>query len=183
MTYDIGILLLSHTDDITTICLFHTDELNWICFTRTKVLWSYVSMMHCVAFFYSSLLVNWLHSYGVHCLLLSLRAACTLSRTQRSSVQERDHREGSTSQHRDKTISLSPLSICDHAGVSEGIEHIKCLLGYILSSACTRLNNFSWLSFMHYMGLYVYSLPFSLVMMYFILLSTSIQKYESSAIV
>ena len=50
------------------------------------------------------------------------------------------------------------------ANLSEGIELIKCLSGYILSSVWVRLSIFSLLSIVQYVGLYVFSLPISPVM-------------------
>ena len=48
--------------------------------------------------------------------------------------------------------------------LSEGIELIKCLSTYILSSVWVRFSIFSPLSIIQYVGLYVFSLPISLVM-------------------
>ena len=50
------------------------------------------------------------------------------------------------------------------ANLSEGIELIKCLSRYILSSVWVRLSIFSLLSIIQYMGLYVFSLSISLGM-------------------
>ena len=50
------------------------------------------------------------------------------------------------------------------ANLSEGIELIKCLSRYILSSVWVRLSIFSPLSIIQYVGLYVFSLAISLVM-------------------
>ena len=50
------------------------------------------------------------------------------------------------------------------ANLSEGIELIKCLSRYILSSVLVWLSIFSPLSIIQYVGLYVFSLPISLVM-------------------
>ena len=50
------------------------------------------------------------------------------------------------------------------ANLSEGIELIKCLSRYILSSVWVRSSIFSPLSIIQYVGLYVFSLAISLVM-------------------
>ena len=49
------------------------------------------------------------------------------------------------------------------ANLSEGIELIKCL-SYILSIVWVRLSKFSPLSIILYVGLYVFSLPISVMM-------------------
>ena len=72
--------------------------------------------------------------------------------------------------------------------LSEGIKLIKCLSIYILCSVWVRLCIFSPLSIIQYVGLYVFSLPISLVMIegiyiYFVLLSSSNRKYELLPIV
>ena len=64
----------------------------------------------------------------------------------------------------------------------------KMPLRYILSSVWVRLSIFSPLSIIQYVGLYVFSLPISLVMIeiiyiYFVLLSSSNRKYELLPIV
>ena len=64
----------------------------------------------------------------------------------------------------------------------------KMPLRYILSSVWVRLSIFSPLSIIQYVGLYVFSLPISLVMIeiiyiYFVLLSSSNRKYELLLIV
>ena len=51
-----------------------------------------------------------------------------------------------------------------HSTWSEGIELLKMLVKYILSSVCLRLSQFSQLSFIQYMGLCVFSLPIYLMM-------------------
>ena len=52
------------------------------------------------------------------------------------------------------------------AVVSEGFGTLKILVRYILWSVCLRLSQFSQLSFMQYIGLCVFSLPISLIMMF-----------------
>ena len=81
------------------------------------------------------------------------------------------------------TISLSPLCklIWRH-------WTYKMPVRYILSSVWVRLSIFSLLSIIQYVGLYVFSLPISLVMIeriyiYFVLLSSSNRKYELLPIV
>ena len=66
----------------------------------------------------------------------------------------------------------------------------KMLVRYILSSVWVRLSIFSPLSIIQYVGLYVFSLPFSLVMIeiiyiyiYFVLSSPLNRKYELLPIV
>ena len=65
--------------------------------------------------------------------------------------------------------------------LSEGIELIKCLQIYFVE--CVRLSIFSPLSIIQYVGLCVFSLPITLVMIeriytYFVFLSSSNRKYE-----
>ena len=80
------------------------------------------------------------------------------------------------------TISLSSVCklICRHWTYEMSAR-------YILSSVWVRLSIFSWLSIIQYMGLYVFILPNSLVMVEriycFVLLSSSNRKYELLAIV
>ena len=80
------------------------------------------------------------------------------------------------------TISLSSLCklICRHWTYEMSAR-------YILSSVWVRLSIFSYLSIIQYMGLYVLSLPNSLVMVEriycFVLLSSSNRKYELLSIV
>ena len=50
-----------------------------------------------------------------------------------------------------------------YAGVSEGIELLKCLLG-TFCRVCVRLRQFSQLSSMQYLGLCLFSLPIYLTM-------------------
>ena len=50
------------------------------------------------------------------------------------------------------------------ANLSEGIELIKCLSDIFCRSVWVRLSTFSPLSIMQYVGLYVFSLPISFVM-------------------
>ena len=74
------------------------------------------------------------------------------------------------------------------ANLSECIELTKCLSRYILSSVWVILSIFSPLSIIQYVGLYVVSLPISLVMIakiyiYLVLLSPSNRKYELLPIV
>ena len=51
-----------------------------------------------------------------------------------------------------------------HANLSEDIDHKKMPVRYILSSVCVRWSTFSQSSIIQYMGLCVFSLPISLVM-------------------
>ena len=55
----------------------------------------------------------------------------------------------------------------NYVDISESTEHIKCLSSIFCHprSMCLRLNQFYQLSSMQYMGLCVFSLPISLVMM------------------
>ena len=52
-----------------------------------------------------------------------------------------------------------------YADLSEFIKHIQCLSG-IFSRVCLRLSQSSWLSFMQCMGMCVFSLPFSLMVIF-----------------
>ena len=61
-------------------------------------------------------------------------------------------------------LFITPSHYHHCANLSEDIELIKCLSSYILSSVWVRLNIFSQLSIVHYMGLCVFSLHISLVM-------------------
>ena len=81
------------------------------------------------------------------------------------------------------TISLS--SLCK---LIWRLWSYKMPVRYILSSVWVRLSTFSQLSIIQYMGLCVFSLPISLVMIemyhiYFVLLSSSNRKYELLPIV
>ena len=60
-------------------------------------------------------------------------------------------------------LQITPSHYHHYADSSEGIELIKCF-GYMLPSVCLRLRLFSQLSFIQYMGLCVFSLPNSPVM-------------------
>ena len=60
-------------------------------------------------------------------------------------------------------LHSTPSHYHHRANLSEGIELIKSL-SYILSSVWLRLSIFSPLSIIQYVGLYVFSLPISLVM-------------------
>ena len=67
------------------------------------------------------------------------------------------------------------------ANLSEGVKLIKSPSKYILSSVWVRLSIFSTLSIIQYVGLYVFSLPISLVMierMYILCLIIIIIKSE-----
>ena len=61
-------------------------------------------------------------------------------------------------------LNSTPSHYHHCANLSEGIELTKCLSRYILSSVWVRLSIFSPLSIIQYVGLYVFSLPISLVM-------------------
>ena len=70
-----------------------------------------------------------------------------------------------------------------YADTSESIELLRMLFGYVLSSVCLRLIQFSQLSFMYYMGLCVlFSLPISFVMMIVWIYLIIIIKSEVSTI-
>ena len=60
-------------------------------------------------------------------------------------------------------LQIKPSHYHHYADSSEGIELIKCLSG-ICCRVCLRLRLFSQLSFFQYMGLCVFSLPNSPVM-------------------
>ena len=65
----------------------------------------------------------------------------------------------------DRTRVYSTPSHYHHcANLFEGMVHIKCLSRYIFSSVWVRLSIFSPLYIIQYVGLYVFSLPISLVM-------------------
>ena len=71
-----------------------------------------------------------------------------------------------------------------YADLSECIELLKCLSAF---SVCLRLGNFSQLSSMQYMGLCIFSLPISLMMILRMpvldLIITINQKYDPFVIV
>ena len=66
---------------------------------------------------------------------------------------------------------MSYLFVCAHsshyhhfADLSEGIEYIKCLSGIYFVDCVCKINQLSQFFFMRCMGLCVFSLPISLVM-------------------
>ena len=76
-------------------------------------------------------------------------------------------------------LYITPSHYRHCANLSEDIVLIKCL-SYIFCRACVRLSIFSQLSIIQYMGLCVFSLPISLVMIerIYILCLIIIIKYE-----
>ena len=60
-------------------------------------------------------------------------------------------------------LQITPSHYHHYADLSEGIGLLKCLSG-ICCRVCLRLRQFSQLSFIQYMGLCVFSLPNSPVM-------------------
>ena len=80
-------------------------------------------------------------------------------------------------------LQITPSYYHHYADLSEGIELIKKLVKYMLLSVCLRLRQFSQLLFIQYMGLCVFSLPNSPVMVVRILSSSSNRKYELLTIV
>ena len=61
-------------------------------------------------------------------------------------------------------LQITPSHYHHYTDLSEGSELLKCLVRYMLSSVCLRFRQFSQSSFVQYLGLRVFSLPNSPVM-------------------